>query len=254
MSNVVSSVVGGIFGNKAADKAADAQTDAARIAAEQFAPYSITSPFGAFNVDRYNKQITTSLSGDAKQMLEMFSGETMQSLDDATASRLDILDQLAARGETDAREANEKRLFRAGALGTYAGARQIGEVESAIADARLGRMLSARDLAFNERQGAFSNALNLLQLPMTMAGASMNRNPAAAISAMGYQNAALTRGAADLGFAGQAGNIAGAAFDAVPWGKAWDSISSVFGGGSTASAFGADMYGTTAGGALYSPF
>lgn len=231
IGSAIGGIAGGLLGKKASDNAADAQVEAAQIAAAQFAPYSISSPLGAFNVDRRRKQIDAELSSTAQAMLRTFEGEAGASLEEATAERLGILDQLAARGEEDARRFTTERLFAAGALGTHSGTRQIGEVERAIQDARLGRMLSARDMAFNERQGAFGNALALYQLPTTLASASLNRNPAAAISAMGYQNAASTRGNFQLGAANAIGQGIGGLIDNTDWGGIGDSISGIFGGG-----------------------
>lgn len=222
-------VVGGLLSKSSADSAADAQIEAAMIAAEAFAPYSISSPLGKFNVNQDTKQITTALSPLAQGMLDIYGGEASQGLDAATNERLGILDQLAARGEEEARRYTREGLFAAGNLGTHYGTRQVGEVERAIADARLSRMLEARSMAFNERQGAFGNALGLMQLPNTLGGLAMNRNPAAAVSAMGYQNAALTRSAPYQGFAAGVGQAVGN----LPWGDIGSSISSIFSGGSS---------------------
>lgn len=224
---VAGSVASGLIGKSASDSAASSMEEAALLAAIQFQPYSVSSPLGSFNVNEETKQISTALSPLAQGMLDIYGGEASQGLESATNERLGVLDQLAARGEEEARRYTREGLFAAGNLGTHYGTRQIGEVERAIADARLSRMLEARSMAFNERQGAFGNALGLMQLPNTLGGIAMNRNPAAAVSAMGYQNAALTRSAPYQGFAAGIGQAVGD----LPWGDIGSSISSIFSGG-----------------------
>ena len=225
MGEVVGSVVGGLFQKDAADKAADAQMEAARMAAEAARPYSVFSPFGNLNVNEDTRTISTALSGQAQGLLDLYAGEAGQGLGEATQERLGILDQLAARGEEEARRYTREGLFAAGNLGTHYGTRQVGEVERAIADARLSRMLSSRDMAFNERQGAFGNTLAMFQLPNTLSGLSRaTPNPAVG---QGFLNAASMQGAGQVGLAQGITSALGN----VNWGSVGSSISNIFGGG-----------------------
>jgi len=204
MGEVVSSVVSGVFGNKAAKKQADAQLEAAQIAAEQFRPYNVNTGYGSVQVSGQgpNKRLSFNLSPEVQAMGNMFLGEASQGLDEAASLRYDQLAALSARGEADARRQNEAALFRSGRLGTYAGMRQTGEVETALANARLSRELASYDYASQLRQNALVNYINTQQ---GMTGAlgvlSANRNPAAPMAAAGMVNAGNTMAS----FYGQAG-------------------------------------------------
>ena len=249
IGSIAGSIIGGNAQKDAAESSAEAMIVAAQIAAEAAKPYSVSgSPIGDLSVSGRN--IDLALSSQAKGLLDLYAGEAGQGLEAATQERLSILDQLAARGEEDARRFTTERLFAAGNLGTHAGTRQIGEVERAIADARLSRMLGARQMAFNERAGAFNNALAMYQLPTTLAGLSRNSGVGAQILGTGMMNAASIQGASDLGRANAMTPIYSQVGGAIG-GFLQDKIGSIFNSGS--SAFGADMYGSAFGG-LYSPF
>jgi hypothetical protein len=203
------SVVSGIFGNKAAKKQADAQTEAAEIAAEQFRPYNVNTGYGSVRVSGQgeNKRLSFSLSPQVSAMANTYLGEASQGLDEAAQMRYGQLAALSARDEADARRQNEAALFRSGRLGTYAGMRQTGEVETALANARLSRELASYDYASQLRQNALSNYLNIQQGMTGALGAlAVNRNPAAPVAAAGMMNAGNTMAS----FYGQAGRqIAG---------------------------------------------
>lgn len=213
MGDVVGSVVGGIFGNKAAEKQADAQREAAQIAAEQFRPYNVNTGYGEVSVSGRggNKRLSFELSPQVSAMANTYLGEASQGLDEAAEMRYGQLSALSARGEEDARRVNEAQLFRSGRTGTYAGMRQTGEVETALANARLSRELASYDYASQLRQNALSNYLNVQQGMTGALGAlAVNRNPAAPMAAAGMVNAGNTMAS----FYGQAGRqIAGGVGD-----------------------------------------
>ncbi len=252
IGSIAGAIIGGNAQKDAAESSAEAMIAAAQIAAEAAKPYSVAGPLGNLSVDYPSKSIDVALSGQAQGLLNLYAGEAGQGLEAATQERLSILDQLAARGEEDARRFTTERLFAAGNLGTHSGTRQIGEVERAIADARLNRMLSARTMAFNERAGAFNNALAMYQLPNTLAALSRNNGQAASILGTGMMNAASITGAQELGFANAMTPIYSQVGGAIG-GFLQDKIGSIF-NSSNASAFGSDMYGSLAGGGLFSTF
>ncbi len=182
-------IISGITGFFGAEQAADAQADAARISAAAFRPYSIASNLGDLNVNYATKKIDLRPSAADAKLRQQFFGGATQDVSLYRNNVLKLLDQLAARGEADARRTTQEGLFRAGRLGTYAGTRQIGEVERAIADARLNRIMQADQMAQQRRQTAFSNYLQVTQLPLQLASLSRNTNPAAPVAAQAFANA-----------------------------------------------------------------
>lgn len=259
MGSVVGSVVGGLIGGsaqkKAASKAAAAQEKAARAAAEQFRAYDINTPLGSAKLK--GSTLSANLSGQARQILDNFAAESNLDVNATAKNLYDAMQGLAERGEQDARRTTQEQLFRSGRLGTAGGIRQIGEVERALADARINRELSAYETAFNMRQGAFNNYALMAQLPATnLIAASVNRNPAAGQAAAGMINAGNIRAGSSLAFGNALGGAIGGAFDQY----IMPSISSAFSGG-----FGSPMqsfdftantdgqgYGFGAGGSGYS--
>lgn len=245
IGGIAGSLVSGYFGQKGAEKSSDAMLEAAMIAAEQFKPYNVNTALGSLNVDGQN--ITTKLGGQAQGLLDLYAGEAGQGLGEATQERLGIMDQLAARGEEEARRYTREGLFAAGNLGTHYGTRQIGEVEQAIANAQLQRQLSARDMAFQERQGAFGNALSMYQVgPAMLGGLSLNRTPG--IVGQGIMQSAGPSAAFNQQAYSQFGSTLGSAVSNAPWGDIWDSVSGAFSGGGSSGSMSAPY------GQLFGPF
>lgn len=189
MGGVVDSIFGG-----GGDDAADAQIYAAQMAAKQFEPYDVTTDIGTVTTSK--GAITSKLSPEYRAQLDAEFALAGRDLDAATAERLAMLETFSAQDEADARRFKREELFRAGRSGTYGATREVQAVEEALARARLQRQLSAREMAFNERQNALSNTVAMGQLPVAMGGLSINRTPATI--ATGFMNAGATSAAFDL--------------------------------------------------------
>jgi len=213
--DAIADIAGGLFGKDAAEKQADATKEAALIAAEaarsstqtQFKPYNAYSPIGAVVIPEEGV-IRTALTPMADALSNMYRREAKSSIDENAARYFDAAQAIAQPGEDRARLDAQSMLFRSGRLGTHSGDRAIGEVERALANARLTRELAALEFGAQQRQQAFGNYTLLNQLPAANLGPlSTSRNPetiasqGSGIAAQGILNAAYSRQAANNAFA-----------------------------------------------------
>jgi len=229
----VGDIVGGILGKDAAKEQANATRDAAKIAAEQFKPFNVTTALGSTNVS--GNAIDATLSEQAQGILDRYANVADSGLGETAGRFYDLAQGIAQRDEDRARLDTRNALFRAGRLGTHSGVRSIGEVETALANARLTRELGAMEFAANQRQSAFNNYALMAQIPASnLISASLNRNPAAAVAAQGMLNASYASGAANNAFTRNMASAASGFADATgatDWFN--DQIGSIFNSGGT---------------------
>lgn len=187
---VAGAVVGGVV-NKALSGGSSAAS-AAEGAEGMFKPYNVNSNLGRVTFDKKSKNVNVQPSEQIAEMLNTYAGEANADVNTTAANLFEKMNALAADDEDFTRRRTRETLFSSGRLGTSGGIREIGEVEKALANARLNRELSSYETAFNMRQGAFQNYALLSQIPSTVMGPlSLNRNPAAAQVAGGMINAGL---------------------------------------------------------------
>lgn len=195
----VASIAGGLLGKKASGDAADAQKDAARAAAREFMPYNVSTPLGYASVT--GGLASAQLSGQGTQIINRYASEANKGWDVAADRLYQKMQTGAARDERDIRRDTRERLFASGRLGTHSGVREIGEVERALANARLDREMNAYTMSANNRQNAFNNYALMAQLPASnLIAAGLNRNPAAVTASQGMINAGYAKNSGDMAF------------------------------------------------------
>lgn len=185
----IGNAAGGLLSTVTGDRAYQRGADQAAKMTE-YNPWAIRMPFGEtqvhdgvidFNMNEAIMNMQNQLRGDSRGLLS--SGVDMMGQGQQLAGRAASMDpnqiarqqynmmsQLAAPGEHQARTGMENRLFSQGLLGSSGGAAQMGQMQQALGQADLQRQQQAMGMGQQVQAQQMQNALGMIGAGQGMFG------------------------------------------------------------------------------------